>query len=168
MSATTSRRAIVLSALAGAASPWRAAAAAPAPIAWPTIELLDGGVLTPADWVDMAAVVVFWSTTCPFCRRHNEHVAKLFAASAGQRLRVLGVAIDRDAATVRRYLAEKGYRFPVTLDAARLRPLFTSRAVIPMTCTVDRAGRLLQTVPGEMFEEDVLELRALAGPTRGA
>lgn len=159
-----SRRAI-LAAAAGGLLPMPAAAqqpgASPA-IDWPTIALVDGTVLQPADWNDTAAVVVFWSTTCPFCRRHNEHVEKLHRASAGRRLRVLGVAVDRDAGVVRRYLADRGYGFPVSMSAQRLRPLFTSRNVIPMTCAVGRSGRLLQSIPGEMFEEDVLDLLRLA------
>ena len=34
--------------------------------------------------------------------------------------------------------------------------------MIPLTVTVDRQGRLLQAIPGEMFEEDVMELQRLA------
>lgn len=34
----------------------------------------------------------------------------------------------------------------------------TLRKVIPLTCVVDRAGRLREVIPGEMFEEDVLDL----------
>ena len=32
-----------------------------------------------------AVVAVFWSTTCPFCRRHNAHVEKLRQAAAASR-----------------------------------------------------------------------------------
>lgn len=143
-----------------------AAAAAIAPgetVRWPTLELLGGGRLGPADWRDTAAVVVLWETTCPFCRRHNAHVEKLHRAAAGKRLRVITAARDRDPAAVRQYLAEKGYTFAVTLQEASLRELFTSRKVIPMTCTVGRDGRLREVIPGEMFEEDLLAMLALAG-----
>ena len=161
---TRLRRALLKAFAIGASTSWPLATRArePAAVAWPQIELLDGTVLTAADWAGVAAVVVFWSTTCPFCRRHNEHVEKLFRSSAGARLRVLGVALDRDRDRVRRYMAQHGHGFPVTLDAQRLQPMFSPRTVVPMTCTVDRSGRLLQSVPGEMFEEDVLELARLA------
>lgn len=140
----------------------RVAAAEPPRIAWPAIELIDGRRLAPSAWQDTAAVVVFWATHCPFCRRHNAHVQKLFEAVAGQPLRVLTVAVGDTADAVRRYLATHRYGFPVALDDGRLRARFTSRAVIPTTCVVDRDGRLVQTITGEMFEEDVLELPALA------
>jgi hypothetical protein len=34
--------------------------------------------------------------------------------------------------------------------------------VIPLTAVVERSGRLRQVIPGEMFEEDVMEWLRLA------
>lgn len=158
--------AAVVAAWAAGPGWWSAAAAAPAApgqaVAWPEVTLLDGSRFGPAQAQGRALVVVFWSTTCPFCRRHNEHVQKLHRAAAGQRLTVLGVARERDAAAVRRHAAEHGYTFPITLDHAPLAAALSARRIIPLTVTVDRGGRLLQVIPGEMFESDVLELLQLA------
>jgi len=162
------KRRDVLAAMAAAATPavWSAAVAAPAAsgqaVAWPEVALLDGGRFGAAQAQGRALVVVFWSTTCPFCRRHNEHVEKLHRAAAGRRLAVLGVARERDAAAVRRHAAEHGYTFPITLEHAPLAAALSARRIIPLTVTVDRGGRLLQVIPGEMFESDVLELLQLA------
>lgn len=159
------RTLVAAAAAAAAAAPWAsfvhaqdAASDARPVIAWPEIQLLDGGTLSPASWHGQAAVVVFWATDCPFCKRHNAHVDKLHRASRGQPLRVLGVAIDGDAASVRHYMASNHYEFPVALDGGDLRRRLTQRRVIPMTCVIDRQGRLLQAIPGEMFEDDVLDL----------
>lgn len=158
----TDRRTLLLALGATAMLPALAAPTPQATIRWPSIELLDGSTLAPADWADTGAIVVFFSTTCPYCKRHNVHVDKLARASAGRRLRVLGIAIDREPESVRRYMAANDYRFPVAMDRGRLRPLFTNREVIPVTCVIDRASRLLQVLAGEMFEEDVMELAQLA------
>jgi thiol-disulfide isomerase/thioredoxin len=156
--------------LAGAGAPVarlagaQATEAAPV-IHWPVIQLLDGSTLSPASWQGQAAVRVFWATFCPYCKRHNAHIDKLHRGLQGQALRVLGVALDGNADAVRRYLTGNGYQFPVTLDDGALRNRFTARRVIPMTCLLDRQGRLLQAIPGEMAEDDVLGLaRALQGP----
>ncbi len=145
---------------------WSAAQAAPAQpgevVHWPDVALLGGGRFGPAQAAGRALVVVFWSTTCPFCRRHNQHVEKLQRASAGQDLAVLGVARERDAAGVARYAQQQGYSFPITLEHAALAAALSTRSVIPLTATVTRAGRLRQVIPGEMFEEDVMELMQLA------
>jgi hypothetical protein len=82
----------------------------------------------------------------------------LHRAVRGQTLRVLGVALDGDAEAVRRYMAVNGYQFPVSLDDGTLRTRFTARNVIPMTCVLDHQGHLLQAIPGEMAEDDVLGL----------
>jgi thiol-disulfide isomerase/thioredoxin len=156
--------------LAAGAAPWvrQASAQANEPgqvVAWPAITLLDGSTLSPASWQGQAAVVVFWATYCPFCKRHNAHIDQLHRAVQGQPLRVLGVALDTDADAVRRYMASNGYSFPVALDGGSLRQRLTPRRVIPMTCVLDRQGRLVQAIPGEMFEDDVLDLaRVLRRP----
>lgn len=152
---------------------WLGAAAAPAAVAaattattaatgdrisWPELRLLDGRPLPAPALRQRATVLVFFSTTCPFCRRHNQHVQKLANASAGLPLQVLGVAQDRNADDVRRYLAQQGLRFDVSLDEQPLRSQLSARRVIPLTCVLDRAGRLREVIVGEMFEEDVLGL----------
>lgn len=143
--------------------PWAAAPAAAAgpSVAWPQgVRLLDGRPWEPVP--GQAQIVVFWSTTCPFCRRHNQHVEKLHRALGGRGAAVLGVARDRDPAAVQRYLAGQGLSFPVTLAAREFAAALSGRNLIPLTITVDRQGRLQQVIPGEMFEEDVLELASLA------
>ena len=131
-------------------------------IRWPVLTLLDGETLDAEAWNDTAAVVVFWATWCPFCRRHNAHIERLHRAAAGPHLRVLSVALDGDEKAVRRYMTTNGFDFPVLVGRAELRALFTSRRVIPMTCLVDRRGLLVQAIPGEMAEADVLALARLA------
>jgi len=162
------RRAWLGALAAGAlAARWTAAAAAPAEpgaiVSWPQVRLLDGAAWSAAQAEGKAVVVVFWSTTCPFCRRHNAHVDKLRQQAAGRPLELITVARDNDPQTVRRYLAQHGWSFAVTLDQAPMREALSMRNVIPLTVTVDRKGRLKQVIPGEMFEEDVLELLQLAG-----
>jgi peroxiredoxin len=132
-------------------------AAVGAEVIWPTVKLLDGGVVEPAAWRGSPVLVVFWATYCPFCKRHNAHVDKAYRALQASGLRVLGVALDTDEALVRQYMTQNNYRFPVALDGRQLQRQFTTRRVIPMTCLVDRQGRLVQAIPGEMFEEDVMD-----------
>lgn len=168
---TLLRSGLVLAGGAGTgASSLPAVATEPPAPAWPVLRLLDGSTLEPgAAWRGDAIVLVLWATWCPFCKRHNEHVQALHRAVAGRPLRVLGAALDKDPALVRRHAEERGYTFPVALDGALLRERFQLPRTIPVTATFDRRGRLVQRIPGEMFEEDVLALARLAeGPPPGA
>lgn len=148
--------------LPGLGSPGRAVAA-PAqpgqPVAWPAaVRLLDGASVTAGDLAGVATVVVFFSTDCPFCKRHNQHVERLHQAARGQPLRIIAAAQDRDPAVVQAYLARNGLGFAATLDNGPLHEALSTRRVIPLTCVIDRRGVLREVIPGEMFEEDVLGL----------
>jgi len=140
-----------------AALPARAAGPADV-IDWPTLVDIDGRTVAAASWRGIPAVVVFWATDCAYCRRHNAHVDRLFRSVDPHRLRVVGVVMAADAVAARHYMTAQSYRFPVMADNGHLRARFTQRRVIPMTCTVGADGRLLQSIPGEMAEDDVLGL----------
>lgn len=157
-----------IAALTAGAVAWPALATPAAPgerVIWPEVTLLDGSRWSAARAEGKAVVVVFWSTTCPYCQRHNAHVSRLQKEAAGLPLEILTVARERDAPAVRRYLERHGHRFAVTLDHAPMAAALSARRMIPLTVTVDRSGRLKQVIPGEMFEDDVLELAQLARRT---
>jgi len=129
---------------------------------WPDLSLLDGTVLPAAAWQDTGAVLVFWATHCPYCRRHNVHVEKLHRSLAGQPVRVLGLSSDRDPKLVRRYMQQQGLSFPVTMQSELMRLRLKLSRTIPTTVTLDRRGRQGMAIPGEMFEEDVMGLARAA------
>ena len=165
-----SRRRLLQAGTAALALPGLASAAPalplPRPVAWPqAVPLLDGRVLAGAALAARPAVVVFWSSTCPFCRNHNRHVQKLQQAAAGTDLLVLGVSIDDDAGVAAAHARHEGYSFPITMAAQPLAAMLDTRRVIPRTYGIERGARLVTALPGEMFEEDVMELLRLA---RGA
>lgn len=163
-------RAGVYTAWAGAAgalcSLGPAAVAAPAragePVNWPEVSLLDGSRWGAAQAQGHAVVVVLWSLTCPFCVRHNTHLTQLNRGLGNRALRILTAVRERDAAGTRRHMARHGHDFPVTLDFEPLAAALATRRITPLTITVDRQGRLLQVIPGEMTEDDVLGLAQLA------
>jgi len=126
-------------------------------VVWPEVTLLDGTRWGPGQAQGKQVIVVFWSTTCPFCLRHNAHIEKLRRAATGRALEIITVARDKDPAAVKAYLARHGYGFQVTMAQDAMAAALSRRKVIPLTVTVDRLGRLGQVIPGEMFEDDVME-----------
>ena len=127
-------------------------------VRWPEIRLMDGRLVGSPSATAAAHVIVFFSTTCPFCARHNDHVQRLFERARGQPLRVVGVAEDREDRRVRTYLERRGLGFDVSMDDELLRPALTQMKGIPLTCVIDRQQRLREVIRGEMFEADVLDL----------
>jgi thiol-disulfide isomerase/thioredoxin len=127
-------------------------------IAWPPLRSVLGEELAADRWAGVPVVVVFWATWCGYCRRHNAHIDRLHRSVDPAQLRILGVALDRDPALVRRYLQQTGYGFTTVADGGALRDRFTARRVIPLTCTLSADGQLLQAIPGEMSADDVMAL----------
>ncbi len=143
-------------------TPSRAAVAVGDPVPWPQdVHIEAGSLLHPADWSGQVTVLVFFSTSCGYCRRHNHRVELLRRQVEAEHLpmRILGVAQDRDPQVVRAYLAEQGLGMAFSLDYRPLRDALSARSIIPLTAVVDAAGRLRELIPGEMAEDDVLGLR---------
>jgi thiol-disulfide isomerase/thioredoxin len=140
-----------------------ASVAAPQParvgesVRWPSVDLLDGSRWNAERAQGRSVIVVFWSTTCPFCKRHNAHIEKLRRAAAGRPLDIVTVARDKDPEAVRRYLAANGYGFAVTMAQAPMAAALQDRRVIPLTVVVGSDGKVREVIPGEMFEEDVMK-----------
>ncbi len=130
-------------------------------VTWPPIRLLDGTRIEAEQLRGRPVVVVFWSLDCGFCERHNVHVDKLYRASAGSGLLVLGAVTERNSEAVRAHMAMRRWSFPVTLDGPALASALGARRSVPFTATVTREGRLAELIPGEMFEDDVLSLQKL-------
>lgn len=158
-----------LAALAGTAlgpaawSPLRASPAAPGELVqWPQVTLLDGGPWGAAQAEGKAVVAVFWSVTCAYCRKHNAHIELLRQAAAGQPLELVTVVRENDPQAVQGIMSHQGWRFAVTLDNLPMSAALSMRKLTPITVTVDRRGRLMQVIPGEMSEDDVLGLQKLA------
>lgn len=132
--------------------------------AWAALTWVQGQPVRPGQGRPM--VLVFWATWCAYCRRHNVHIDQLHA-QVQSRMDVVGIAVESDTPAVRRHLQATGLRFPVAVDAGPLRRHYTERRMVPMTCTIDRRGRTGLCIPGEMSQDDVLDLaRAADRPDR--
>ena len=135
----------------------RAESSAPT-IHWPALRLLDGTSLTPLALNTMPVMLVFWETWCPYCKRHNVHIERLYQATRGMQIRVLGATTETNADKLASYLRANQVHFPVAHIERGFRDQFSQRRVIPLTCLVAENGRLLQAVPGEMGYEDLYSL----------
>ena len=127
-------------------------------IHWPALRLLDGTSLTPLALNTMPVMLVFWETWCPYCKRHNVHIERLYQATRGMQIRVLGATTETNADKLASYLRANQLHFPVAHIERGFRDQFSQRRVIPLTCLVAENGRLLQAIPGEMGYQDLYSL----------
>lgn len=124
----------------------------------PALTLMDGQE-RPAGYYDGKPVIIeYWASWCPFCARQNPYLQRLWDDAKNKGLEVLAISIDRDEADARKYIQEKKYTFPVVMQTPELLQTFGKRRIIPKIIVVKADGKVAEVIPGEMFEEDVLEL----------
>lgn len=136
----------------------RAEPAAGSTVKLPALTLLDGRRL-PADYFHGKPLIIeYWASWCPFCARQNPYLQKLVPLARSKGLEILTVSIDRKESAARDYVSKHAYTFPVTMETPELRDIFGKRKVIPQIFVIKADGKLAEVIPGEMFEEDVLDL----------
>lgn len=135
--------------------PDRPAPAIGALINTPRTTLIDGTVIEANAFRGKVLLVQLWATWCPFCRKQNPLLDKLWRSRRSDGLELLGLSIDEKPDVIKRYLAEHDYRFPVArLDAAWWAAIGRPKG-LPILWVLDRESRLKQVEIGEMFPEDI-------------
>ncbi len=81
--------------------------------------------------------------------------------SLGKSLRVLGVSTEADHSRIGSYMQTNQFHFPVALADSSFRAQFSDRRVIPLTCLISARGLLMQAIPGEMSQDDILSLASV-------
>lgn len=130
----------------------------PEPVELPafTAEALDpsGTSLTPSSFAGTVTLLNFWATWCPPCKRELPSIDRLAARMKGASFRVAAVSVGEKKDTVRSFIAEKGYAFPVYLDPdGGLGASFASQG-IPTTYIVDKRGRVVAGTVGAREYDD--------------
>jgi len=108
-----------------------------------------GGRVSLRDHAGQVVLLNFWATWCPPCREELPALQALHASLAGEGLSVLAVSVDGGSAdAVARFAGERGLAFPVLHDpreeVARRYGVFA----YPTSVVIDRAGRVVLSVPG--------------------
>ncbi len=79
---------------------------------------LDGKAYSLAALKGKVLMVNFWATWCPPCRKEMPDMEKLNQRFQKQGLVILGIS-DEERDTVTKFLADKGYTYPILLDPGR-------------------------------------------------
>ena len=113
-------------------------------------------------------VVNFWATWCPPCVKEIPDIAA-FAAAQGDRVRVLGVALDwdetgkrdTDERKVKAFAKKVGLTYPLVLGDAASEKSFGKLKGLPTTIVYDRTGKIVYRKTGTVTQE--LLNRVVAG-----
>ena len=84
-----------------------------------------------------------WATWCPPCRAEMPHISDLYDKVKNEgKVEFLMIALDDDFNKSKKYVAEKGFSFPIVHAAYGLNPSLQSQA-IPTTLVVSPEGEIV-------------------------
>lgn len=124
-----------------------------------TLERLEGGQASLADFQGKPVVLNFWATWCGPCRAEMPALQRVADRYADDGLVVLLVNQAEDAATVRRYLDSIGVTAPVLLDPEGTASTTYRVRALPTTFFIAGDGKVQDMTIGGPMTEAYLETR---------
>ncbi len=119
------------------------------------VPLVGGGRYGEAQARGKVLVLYWWATWCPFCAEQSPLIHDLWLKHRARGLEVLAISIDKQEATVRDYLAAKGYRYPVAMNTPALASALPKPKGLPVTWVRGREGTVVYAEAGQLFPEDI-------------
>lgn len=106
-----------------------------------TAELADGGSFTLSEQEGKVILLNFWATWCGPCVGEMPAFPRLIG-DYGDQLSLIAVNCMEDADTVRAFLDQNGYTFPVALDEEGTVSALYPTDGIPYTVVIGQNGRI--------------------------
>lgn len=123
---------------------------------------IDGKIWTLSKLKGKVVVVNFWATWCPPCRKEMPDLQALADRFKSDGLVILAIS-DEDAAKVKSFIADHGYRYPILLDPGRKVNGAYAVDGIPKSFIYDRKGKLVAEAMDMRTRAQFLKLLAKAG-----
>lgn len=103
---------------------------------------LDGKEVQLADFKGKVVLLDFWATWCEPCREEMPKLNKLSKEFKDKDVVLLGIDVGEDEDTVRSFIKENGYQYPILLTSSPGDPVFDSYAAhsYPSMVLIDRKG----------------------------
>ena len=115
---------------------------APAPVA--TLVTLDGQRISSADLLGQVVILTFWATWCSPCREELPLLSEYLVHHADAGLQILGFGLDSRERLADVLQVARSLRFPVGLMSDSSAPGYGRIWRLPVSFTIDRAGRLAE------------------------
>jgi cytochrome c biogenesis protein CcmG/thiol:disulfide interchange protein DsbE len=129
-------------------------------------DLRDGKAVSLSKLKGKVVLIDIWATWCPPCRMEIPHFISLQKKYRHQGLRILGIAMDKDADTARRFAVSAKFNYLLIHDNGLITSLYGDIRYLPTGFLVGRDGKVIKQYvgyrPPEEFERDIAE--ALKSP----
>ncbi|MGH7746917.1 MAG: TlpA family protein disulfide reductase [Candidatus Dormibacteria bacterium] len=125
-----------------------------APAASFEIASLAGGTSSVAAYRGKVVLVNLWASWCAPCRAEAPSLERLYRAGRQRGLVVLGIDEGEAASSAAGFARTFGITYPILLDADQRYGRAYDALGLPTTVIVDRGGRVVRGIDGELtFEQ---------------
>lgn len=115
---------------------------------------LDGKTVSLRDFRGQPVMLNFWASWCGPCRYEMPFFEQIHAEWSGKGLVILAVNIGENVTTVREFIDESGFTFPILLDSNQNVTLRYNVRSIPTTFFLDRSGVIQDVKVGAFISEE--------------
>ncbi len=120
--------------------------------------------LSLADLQGRPAVLVFWTTWCPYCLRQTPVMVEAYPRAAEAGIQFVGIDVQEDRNTVATYLAQHRIEYPILLDEQGSIAAQYAVQGYPTTYFLDSDGRIVARNVGALTGEQLNTYLQLLGP----
>lgn len=127
-----------------------------------TLTDLTGKTWTRSDLKGKVVLVNFWATWCPPCRKEMPDLNALYDRFKDQGFVILAISDEKEE-TVRSFIAQHGYSYPILLDPDRKVNTAYDVEGIPKSFVYDRQGQMVAQSIDMRTRGQFLEMLKKAG-----
>jgi peroxiredoxin len=126
-----------------------------------TLQSLEGQAVSLDDYAGQVVLVNMWATWCPPCKAEMPDLNAFYETHKQDGFVVFAINSQEEAPTVKAFIAENGFSFPVLLDSqAEVMKKYHVRG-LPTTFIIDRDGFIQHIQSGQISTS---QLEAMVGP----
>lgn len=138
-----------------AALPFTAGAEAPKTVPAFSLKDLEGKPRASEEWRGQVLLIDFWATWCAACRETIPALARLQEEYGPRGLSVVGISLDKGAASkVSKFAKKLKVNYPVLLDPEDTQSKTFGFEGLPSLYLFDRKGNLIKAMPGYTAQQD--------------
>jgi peroxiredoxin len=124
---------------------------------------LAGRDVSLADYRGRVVLIDFWATWCGPCHLQQRILEPLYQEYRGRGAEFLAVSLGEDAATVKEFVDQKPFTYPVLLDPSDELSLRLGIQALPTLMIVDKEGRVAYFEAGVADADRLRQAFAAAG-----
>lgn len=107
-------------------------------------------------------LIQVWATWCPFCKKQNGYLQKLYKEIPPNSMNVITISIDKNPQLAKLYMENNQYTFPAAMMTPELQKSIGKVKGIPILIILDKNNKVIYREVGEIFPEEYADLKRFA------